>query len=478
MAYKVLLIKPHWEMQGTILHPLGLLYIAQALRKHFAERVAIEILDMRRRRLPAEWLAGYLEECRPDVVGITALNHEARVAHRLAEIAKQWNSDCLTVLGGPYALHQSKVVFENGEEFDWVIEGAGDRNFPQALERYLAGDELGNDIPGFSHRGREEQEQNITTTVDVIKDLDEYAMPAWDLAEFDAYRWVPTPNPFMRPGRYATIFTSRGCPYSCSYCHDIFTKKIYFRSVESVLEEIALLHEKYGVDEFMVLDDIFNLHKPRLKKIMSEVKRRWGGKLRFSFMNGLRADILDKEVIDALKEGGTYIVSVAIETASPRLQQLIGKRLDIEKARRSIELLEKSGISVLGFFMLGFPTETPEEIQSTIQFALESPLTMAAFLTVVPQSGTRLFEWAEREGGGNMNRFVLGYDTERNGRPYRSRASWYEMTYGYPLYKDVISTTWRFYFLSPRRLLKLLRRWPIMAIIKNTNVIISWLNRS
>jgi anaerobic magnesium-protoporphyrin IX monomethyl ester cyclase len=469
---KILLIKPYLKMQGSILHPLGLLYVAEGLRKHLGKRIHITILDMQRRQLDETWLKRRLDQLAPDIVGITAMNHEVDIARKLGETVKQWNSRCLTVLGGPCTLHQSKNIFAAGNAFNWVIEGAGDRNFPCALDRYLRNENLGTDLAGFSYLGANNH-PHITNTVDLISNLDAYAMPAWDLAEFDAYRWIPTPNPFTRPGRYATIFTSRGCPYTCGYCHDIFTKKFHFRSAESVLEEIELLHSQYGIDEFMVLDDIFNLNKPRLKQIMSEVKKRWKGRLRFSFMNGLRADILDEEVINALADGGTYIVSVAVETASRRLQQLIGKHLDMEKAKRAIELLENRGISVLGFFMLGFPTETPEEIRDTINLALKSPLTMASFFTVVPQQGTSLFGLAQEAGARHLNEDLL--NTKKSGRPYRSKASWYERTYEYPLYKDVISATWHFYFFDPKRLIKLLWRWPKTAILRNASTIISWL---
>jgi anaerobic magnesium-protoporphyrin IX monomethyl ester cyclase len=111
------------------------------------------------------------------------------------------------------------------------------------------------------------------------------------------------------------------------------------------------------------------LHKPRLKAIMEEVNRRWPGKLKFTFPNGLRGDILDEEVINALSEAGTYLVCIAVETVTPRLQKLVEKNLDIEKTRNAIKLFGKHNIQVNGFFMLGFPTETPEEIKATIKFA-------------------------------------------------------------------------------------------------------------
>ena len=124
----------------------------------------------------------------------------------------------------------------------------------------------------------------------------------------------------LKGNRYALLFTSRGCPYRCNYCHNIFGKRFLRQSPERVVKEIELLYETYGVTEFQIVDDVFNLDKRRLKTIMEEVHRRWPGKIHFTFPNGLRGDILDEEVLDALKLGGTYAMAIAVETATPRLQ--------------------------------------------------------------------------------------------------------------------------------------------------------------
>jgi anaerobic magnesium-protoporphyrin IX monomethyl ester cyclase len=106
---------------------------------------------------------------------------------------------------------------------------------------------------------------------------------------------------------------------------------------------------------FHIEDDIFNLHKPRVRELMREVQRRWPGKMKFAFPNGLRADILDKETVDAMCDGGTYAVCIAIETVTPRLQTLIEKNLDIEKSKHALELFNARGIQVTCFFYVGLP---------------------------------------------------------------------------------------------------------------------------
>ena len=272
--------------------------------------------------------------------------------------------------------------------------------------------------------------------------------------------------------RYGLLFTSRGCPYLCNYCHDIFSKNFKFQSADRVLQEIELLYEKHGVTEFHIVDDIFNLHKPRLKKIMHEVHKRWPGKIQFAFPNGVRADIIDEDVLDDLKLGGTYAMSVAIETATPRLQELIEKHLDIEKTHWVIEQADKRGIMVNGFFMLGFPTETPEELQATVNFALSSRLTAAAFFTVIPQPGTPMYQLAEKEDLETLNPCVI--DDEEGKLSYRGDCggtSWYERTYHYPLSDFVHQTLIDFYF-KPSRIWRLLNRVPLRSIIQTGSYVL------
>jgi len=461
--FRILLLKPYNpSLTITYSPPLGLLYLVSALRACFKDAAHIDLVDMKVNHHDTNWLATQLDIYKPDFIGVSALSCEAKAANDIAAVAKRWNPSVITVLGGPYTLHQSELVFSSSL-FDWVIEGSGERTLPLALERHLRGEDLGEDLPGFSHRNLHGA-TFITKVTDVIKELDDVPLPAWDLIDFEQYRKVSSMCHFMTSKRYATIFTSRGCPYLCNYCHDIFSKKFVHRSVENVIAEIELLHEKYGVVEFQVVDDIFNLHKPRVKAIMEEVHRRWKGKLFFNFPNGLRADILDLETINALKLGGTYFAAVAIETVTPRLQTLVEKHLDIDKTWWAINTLEEKGISVGGFFMLGFPTESLEEIENTVRFAINSKITLANFFRVVPQSNTPLYELAYKESPEALKEIVR---IELGGGSYHENTTWYELAYHRPLGKLCRQAHWRFYFGNPLRSLKILWRWPKGALLKN-----------
>lgn len=444
---RVLLVKPYQPVANyAVAPPLGLLYLASGLRILLADRVDIRFVDAKLAKRDARSLTEDLRWA--DVVGISALNYEAEASFRLAKLAKALDPAKLTVLGGPFAHGRAVEILGRCPQIDWVFDGEADRAFPEAIRRFL--DHLPTDsIPGLYKR---DQTGGAVPPPgnDFIQDIDSLPFPAWDLVDFAAYAKAPNMNVWLKGTRYATLFTSRGCPYKCGYCHDIFTKKFRWRSPENVLAEIELLAEHYGIDEFQIVDDIFNLHKPRLKAIFAQLEARYGpSRFHFCFPNGLRGDILDHDVIRTLRRGGAYQITVAIETASPRIQGLIGKNLDIEKVRRVIDFCKAEGILVKGFFMLGFPTETLAELRSTIRFALRSNLTFASFFTVIPQPGTPMHALALAENPAALS-VVEAAD-------YHAPRGYYEVATGYPLALVSLWTIIRFYCLSPRRSLRVLR---------------------
>jgi radical SAM superfamily enzyme YgiQ (UPF0313 family) len=197
--------------------------------------------------------------------------------------------------------------------------------------------------------------------------------------------------------RVVGFFTSRGCPYRCAYCHNLFGKRLRYRSVENVIMEMKLLKEQYGIEEVEILDDIFNLDLHRSKTIFSRIIEEKLD-LKFCFPNGLRSDRMDEELLDLLKQGGAYRLVFAIETGSPRIQKLINKNVKLKLAQRNIEQAAQRGFSLGGFFMLGFPTETEAEAWETINFALNSKLHTATFFVLTPFPGTDIYKMAQEMG--------------------------------------------------------------------------------
>lgn len=459
--FRILFVKPYQQtIDDTYGPPLGLLTLISCVRQHFGPLATVHFWDMKLYNDAPERLSSRINEIQPDVIAVSALNCEASASYTIARIAKQWRSSIITVIGGPFTLRQSELIFKESC-FDWVFEGAADRTFVQALERQFSNQQLGEEIPGFSYR---QADGNIITNnqQDLITDIDAIPIPAWDLADLERYsrrdRKRIIPNVAER--KYAYLFTSRGCPYLCSYCHDVFTKRFVYQNEERVLAEIQLLHETHGVTEFHFVDDIFNLHRTRAQAIMNAIAGRWPGKLYLAFPNGLRGDILDEKTIAAMVSAGTYCASIAIETVTPRLQSLVEKNLNIEKAQWSIEEFAKRGVITRGAFMLGFPTETPEEMEETIKYAIRSPLTTASMSAVVPQNNTPIYDLAMLESRAATTSLAR---EELDGGDYNSLTPWYSRAYGFNLHAKITYAYLRFY-IHPPRMLRLIKYYGITPV--------------
>jgi radical SAM superfamily enzyme YgiQ (UPF0313 family) len=213
-------------------------------------------------------------------------------------------------------------------------------------------------------------------------------------------------------------------------------------SAERTLAEVKMLHDRYGITHFQIIDDIFNLDRARAMKFFDLVVRE-GLKLVISFPNGLRGDRVDREMVDAMWEAGVRYISYAVETGSPRLQKLIRKNMKLDRIRDAIDMSAAKGIVAKGFFMIGFPTETEEEALMTVEFAKESDLVQAMFFTVVYFPGAPLYKLGETVC--DMSQYQLGlendYVTIREG-PY---------SFSHETLEEIKLKAVREFFFSPKR---------------------------
>jgi radical SAM superfamily enzyme YgiQ (UPF0313 family) len=270
---------------------------------------------------------------------------------------------------------------------DVVCLGEGEATFGELLDSLDEGRGL-ETVQGVAYRtANGEIHQNPARPP--IEDVDSIPLPSYHLLDLDAYAVAESARHTPKYERAIQVFTSRGCPYRCTYCHDLFGKKFHARSPEHVLAEMKLLYEHYGIQEFMIEDDIFNFDMARAKRICDLIIES-GMEIALQFGNGVRLERLDEELIEKLAAAGTHHMCIAIESASPRLQRLMRKNLKLNLVKDVVRLSRKHGIETLGFFMIGFPTETVEEINMTIRFACETELDEALFSIVIPYSGTEL----------------------------------------------------------------------------------------
>ena len=385
---KILLIKPTAgnTPHRQVSHPLGLMYLASALRQ--AGDYDVRIVDMRLLSRAMEQTVLVLRQMEPDIVGISAFTLEAPTVHALTRTVKGMVHPAKVVMGGPYPTSDPQGALAD-PNIDLVVLGEGELTFPQVVSHLESGcsDTL-EAIPGiaFRHDGKV-----LTTRArEEIADTNTLPFPAWDLVDISAYAKAERFSN-VRKNRYMSLFTSRSCPYQCIYCHKIFGKGFRPRSPENVVAEMEFLVNTHGVREIEIVDDIFNLDAQRAEMICDLIVRR-GLDIKIAFPNGMRGDLLTGRLLRKLKKAGVHFTGIAVETGSPRLQKVIRKNLDLKKVNQAITMAVDLGITTVGYFMLGFPTETREEIMATVDFACQSRLNFASFFTVTPFEGTGLHD--------------------------------------------------------------------------------------
>jgi len=382
---KILLIRPEYWGGSEVAPPLGLLYLAAAIRARLGARV--RLLDCQARPATVKQTLQTAKDFAPDVVGISVLSYQASTFSFLSQELRRELPGVIQVVGGPFATTEPEKALLEGAA-DFCVMGEGEIVFTNLLKTLGEKNDPA-EIPGIGFKTNGNIQMNGPEKP--IEDLDALPFPAWDLVDFELLSRLPRIGWIIRNRPYFSIFSSRGCPYQCTYCHKIFGKRFRSRSPENVLLEIDRLHEEHGVREIQFFDDIFNLEKDRVISICRGIAER-DYKLALTFPNGLRGDILDEEVIRWLKRAGTYKISVAIETASPRIQKEIKKNLDLKRIKHTIELLEKHRILAHGFFMMGFPGESLDQMRQSAKFARESRLHSASFFFVHPLPGSELYE--------------------------------------------------------------------------------------
>ena len=407
---KVLLIKPRFffpEFQA-ITQPMGIMYIGAALKSAGHEP---KIHDCCRDNRDLHILRRIITSWKPDFIGISIIVTELEQTKRIMEVIRHILPNVPVTFGGPWP---SANPEESLKTFgaDFVVIGEGELVFPELV------DALNKGLPAESIfgiasvvNGQVKINPGRYLTED---ELNTIPFPAWELLDHKLYAKMPSAAS-VGCRHYMTIVTSRGCPFKCAYCHRTMGKVFRKRTAESVLAELEELRFRHGFKEFEIVDDCFNVDRERMYAILTGIRDRLGD-VKLHFPNGLRADILEPEDMALFKQAGTVFACFAIETSSSRLQKMIHKNLNIDKAVVTINAAVKAGIYSTGAFMVGFPTETYEEASATVEFAVRSALHRATFLLVTPFAGTELAEMAKdilKNGNDAYNPRKMTYFTNK-----------------------------------------------------------------
>jgi len=263
--------------------------------------------------------------------------------------------------------------------------------------------------------------------------------PAWDLLDLRRYRLPMVGSP------YVIVETSRGCPYSCDFCVAPIHQghKFRERSPKALVDEIERSQRELGVNFFYLWGDTVTLNAKTFSAFCDELIAR---NLNVRWFGNARADNLtDPAFVHRLRRSGCWMLAMGIESASPEIRKDMVKRLEEQKIRTAFQNLREAGIKSFGFFIFGYPGDTPESLDATTTYAIDLEPDFANFYPAVPYPGTALYDKVRREG-------------------LLTREEWSKMEYSYYLLEgnglnerivmDAINRARRRFFLRPAYLAK------------------------
>jgi len=231
----------------------------------------------------------------------------------------------------------------------------------------------------------------------LVPDINELPFPARHLLPMYDYR---TSAVRTRHFPAYSMITSRGCPLKCTFCYNKmeYRRKVRYLDAERKVNEMEYLINEYGAKEIHFWDDNFILNKSIVEEFCEEMENR---KLKIPFDIEVIIHAANRDFVipslERLKKLGLYSVSFGIESGTQRMLDFMDKKTDLDTIRRVVNETRKVGLDVRGYFLIGFPSETKDEILETIDFSKSIKLDYATFSVLIPLPGTPLFDIAKKE---------------------------------------------------------------------------------
>lgn len=386
---KVLFVEPPkkpWEIMGDfVAPPSGLAQLAAVLESN---GVQVQIVDCNASRLTWCDLEQAIADVQPTLVGASAMTTFFPTALRVMQIAKGIDKDIVTVVGGPHVTFTVEETLQNHPEIDVVGRGEGERVI---LDLVRCLDERGDwaQVKGIAFRKDGQVVQ--TPSADPVH-VDELPLPAYHLLPMGAYH-------FTVFDQFCTVLASRGCPYKCTFCAERgFWGPVWRpRDPVMVVDELELVHRRYGIGSIWFGDDCFNVDGEHMGLISEEILRR---ELDLKWFYQGRADLLIKhqEYLPLMRRAGNLMAQIGIEAASDEELQNLRKELTVEQVREAVSLLREHGIVSEGLIIVGTRQDDAHSIRRKVDFLKWLDVDHAIFTIYTPFPGTEVFDEAKEKG--------------------------------------------------------------------------------
>ena len=383
---KLLLVQPPgvqkgFTRSGTLLPPLGLLYIAASVR----DFVNVRLIDAEACGFNDIGVLNSLNNWSPDLVGMTVSILTLQTVRCFSEFVKS-ETGAKVIVGGPLPTAAPDIALEC-KEFDYVGIGDGELIMPEICRCYMNSPSL-SEINGVLAQG------NNSKTETKIRRSDPHGIPipAWDMIpSFDSYY---SPDCLRKP--VTIIEGSRGCAHSCAFCSvgAISGNKRRSRALKDILAEIKYLISERGIRELSFVDPDF-MSIPTIVVDLCNGMQSLEKEITWFCNAGVR--FIQKDVTDVMKKAGCHMVYLGLESGDPNVLAQINKNQTLEQVQNACDILRDSGIGISAGFIIGFPFDTDDSVRKTIDFAISLKPDQVQFSLYNWFPGSRIIAENERD---------------------------------------------------------------------------------
>ncbi|MCW4010199.1 MAG: B12-binding domain-containing radical SAM protein [Candidatus Bathyarchaeota archaeon] len=376
--------------------PLGIAYLGAVAEKAGHE---VTVIDCQAEKLTVEAFSSRIVQVPSDVVGVTSTTLLYNSAKGILVAAKQAHPNVVTMMGGSHVSFWDEKALNECPSIDVVIRREGELTFIELLERIQAGKRFAG-VLGITYRGADGTP---------IRNEDRPFLHDLDSLPFPAFHLLPL-HSFHRMGK--TIFplvTSRGCVQWCDFCSTVrmFGRGYRMHSPKRVVDQIEMLHNKYGESQFTFYDDAFTINRDHTLEICADIKAR---KLDVEWDCETRVDAVDKELLEKMHDAGCITVWFGVESGSEKILGKMHKKINRDQVREAFKMTQKAGMMTIGSAVLGFPGESEETAWETINFINSLNPDDVGFYIATPYPGTPMYEEVKNEGWLKITDFDK-YDT-------------------------------------------------------------------
>ncbi|GAB2890385.1 radical SAM protein [Uliginosibacterium flavum] len=373
--------QPDFTVLANRMAPIGVLQLASWLERHGHPTAVHDCLGPRAPR-GAQANVDQILATQPELIGFSATTSGFMDAVDMAALIRSCAPQIRIAFGNVHASSIGAPLLGHFPEIDYLCIGEGEGAMLD-LANGLAQKDIGNLV------WREGEHIVTNPRRDRIQDLDELPFPAWEKLEgFPAGYHLPLFGYVKRWG--ATMMTSRGCPYTCSFCERTVFERMYkVNSPAYIYAHMKHLRDSFGVRHINLYDDLFSAQKNRVTELCQLLIDK---PLGISFNCAIRTGHTSDEMLRLLKAAGAVMVSMGVESAYPAMMARHKAGVSLEAVRETVEKIHAAGLRAKGLFIFGLPGETPETFRTTSDFILSLDLDDMAMTKFSPLYGAPLWD--------------------------------------------------------------------------------------